>query len=117
MWFGHPGFSLDAARVYSSKLHCEEARAILEHIYHHSVVKVEIQVAWVTGLPKGIGEGRFLMEEGGGGRRASVSGVSLLQLSPFSLPSFPLSPETPDTQAKIQVIMTSYIGLIGPKIP
>ena len=44
MWFGHPGFSLDAARVYSSKLHCEEARAILEHIYHHSVVTVEIQV-------------------------------------------------------------------------
>ena len=41
---GRPGFSLDAARVYSSKLHCEEARAILEHIYHHSVVKVEIQV-------------------------------------------------------------------------
>ena len=38
------GFLFDAARVYSSKPHCEEARAILEHIYHHSVVKVEIQV-------------------------------------------------------------------------
>ena len=25
------------------------------------------RVAWATGLPKGIGEGRFLMEEGGGG--------------------------------------------------
>ena len=42
--FGRPGFSLDAARVYSNMLHGEEARAILEHIYHHSVVKVEIQV-------------------------------------------------------------------------
>ena len=31
--------------------------------------------------------------------KESVSGVSLLQLSPFSLPSFPFSPETPDTQA------------------
>ena len=38
------GFLFDAARVYSSKPHCEEARAILEHIYHYSVVKVEIQV-------------------------------------------------------------------------
>ena len=35
---------MDAARVYSKKLHAEEARAILEYIYHHSVVKVEIQV-------------------------------------------------------------------------
>ena len=35
---------MDAARVYSNMLHGEEARAILEHIYHHSVVKVEIQV-------------------------------------------------------------------------
>ena len=44
VWFGRPGFSLDAARVYSNKLHGEEARAILEHIYHHSIMKVEIQV-------------------------------------------------------------------------
>ena len=44
MWFARPGFSLDAARVFSSKHHCDEVRAILEHIYHHSVVEVEIQV-------------------------------------------------------------------------
>ena len=44
MWFGRPGFPLDAARAYSNKLHAEEARAILGYIYHHSVVKVEIQV-------------------------------------------------------------------------
>ena len=31
--------------------------------------------------------------------KASVSGVSLLQLSPFSLSSFTFSPETTDTQA------------------
>ena len=37
--------------------------------------------------------------------KESVSGVSLLQLSPFSLPSFPFSPETSDTQA------ISYLAL------
>ena len=31
--------------------------------------------------------------------KASVSGVSLLQLSPFFASIFPFSPETPDTQA------------------
>ena len=35
---------MNAERVYSNKLHAEEERAILEYIYHHSVVKVEIQV-------------------------------------------------------------------------
>ena len=36
------------------------------------------------------------MGEGGGGRREFLSFSSL----PFSLPSFPFSPETPDTQAR-----------------
>ena len=45
-----PGFlfGCTVARVYSNKLHGEEARAILEHIYHHSVVQVEIQVIMPT---------------------------------------------------------------------
>ena len=33
--------------------------------------------------------------------KASVSGVSLLQLSPFFASIFPLPPETPDTQANL----------------
>ena len=40
---------------------------------------VTVVLAWVSGLPKGLGEKRF----------------------PFSLPSFPFSPETPDTQATV----------------
>ena len=39
---------------------------------------VYVEVVWVLGLPKGPGESRFSL--------------------PFSLPSFPFSPETPDTQ-------------------
>ena len=38
------------------------------------------KVAWVSGLPKGLGERKF-----------------------FSLPSFPFSPETPDAQASTKV--------------
>ena len=33
--------------------------------------------------------------------KASVSGVSQPSALPFSLPSFPFSPETPDTQANL----------------
>ena len=40
--------------------------------------------------------------------KESVSGVSLLQLSPFSLPSFPFSPETPDTQATLVHVCSFY---------
>ena len=38
--------------------------------------------------------------------KASVSGVSLLQLSPI-FPSIPFSPETPDTQAKKVLVITT----------
>ena len=31
--------------------------------------KHKTDLAWVSGLPKGMGERRFLMGEGGGGRR------------------------------------------------
>ena len=47
-------------------------------------------VAWVSGLPKGLGERRFEMSS-----------------LPFSLPSFPFSPETPDTQAITAAIICS----------
>ena len=54
-------------------------------------------IAWVSGLPKGLGERRFLMGEGVGERRESFS-PSALSLFPFHLSSFP--PEMPDTQAR-----------------
>ena len=38
--------------------------------------------------------------------KASVSDVSLLQLSPI-FPSIPFSPETPDTQAKKVLVITT----------
>ena len=38
--------------------------------------------------------------------KASVSGISLLQLSPI-FPSIPFSPETPDTQAKKVLVITT----------
>ena len=50
----------------------------------------EAELAWVSGLPMG---------EGGGGEEKFLSFASL----PFSLPSFPFSPETPDTQAKAEL--------------
>ena len=57
-------------------------------------------LAWVSGLPKGIGETRFL--------------ISSL---PFSLPSFPFSPETPDTQATWWsanfLAKSGWVGAIG----
>ena len=43
--------------------------------------------------------------------KASVSGVSLLSSLPFSLPSFPFSPETPDTQAMYQFTFFFMFGI------
>ena len=51
------------------------------------------EIAWVSGLPMGEG-GRFL------------SFTSL----PFSLPSLPFSPETPDTQAIEEIYLKSGGG-------
>ena len=48
-------------------------------------------LAWVSGLPEGIEERRFLMGEGVGGEEQALS------LFRFHLSPFP--PETPDTQA------------------
>ena len=46
--------------------------------------------------------------------KASVSGVSLLQLFPFPLSSFPFSPETPDTQVKkLRDRMTYKITMVN----
>ena len=62
-----------------------------------SVVCFHCLLAWVSGLPKGIGETRFLMGEGGGGRREKKKfkreRVSLLQLSSFFASIFPLFPQ------------------------
>ena len=55
---------------------------------------ISFKIAWVSGLPEGLGERRFL--DGGGGRGRRERNFSSL---PFSLPSFPFPPETPDTQA------------------
>ena len=65
------------------------------YYYFKGKVKQNIQnnLAWVSGLPMG---------EGGGGTRKFLSFTSL----PFSLPSFPFSPETPDTQARITRLLT-----------
>ena len=44
--------------------------------------------------------------------KASVSGVSLLQLSPFFPLSFPFSPESPDTQANINA--DNFLNILVP---
>ena len=48
------------------------------------------------------------MGEGGGGKekgRAFLSGFLSFSSLPFTLPSFPFSPETPDTQANEKYIL------------
>ena len=52
-------------------------------------------LAWVSGLPKGLGERRFSL--------------------PFSLSSFPFSPETPDTQASELRISSDRDDRMGAK--
>ena len=94
-------------RAEVTVLTCEQkpywSGLVVAKAIQYSVNKAWVTLAWVSGLPKGMGERRFLMGEGGGGRRerkgwmvpvkASVSGVSLLQLSPFFASIFPLFPQ------------------------
>ena len=62
-------------------------------------------VAWVSGLPKGIGETRFLVGEGGGGRRES----SLPQVFASIFPLFP-------QKRLILGLVTALLCLITPTV-